>query len=264
MTVYVSESNHIVSADSLYDLERSLPKLGQGVSRRVYDLGDGTVLKVGTGSDFAGTNLSEAEQWRKVEGTQWEEHFAEVLAVADDGSWLIMRAVERTFVNDRSAWSEWYREVGSELTHSLKVGDLHYGNVGVTVQGQIKVIDYAWSEGSMSMEWLIEEESSCNCSECKPATPCSCDDCDCEECKPEGCDCEALKGCNVEHCKPCEDKGFYVLAVQFAISVPVCESHKVKRACFSLRQRNWERENATFPQLGMFVRFLGNEVPARI
>lgn len=256
MECYVSESNYVVSSDTLHELRSELRRLGAGVSRTVYDLGDGTVLKVCHDQhSHAGNNLSEWEMWQKVQGTEWEIHFAECIAVSDDGSWLIQRAIDQTFESDHVAWSEWYREIGADLSAELHLGDLHYGNVGTTVQGQVKIIDYAYDR-FLDMGWLLSNrsDSDCDCDECKP---CYCNLCDCERCKPQGCDCDEFEGCNETECAQC-----YSLAVALVLSVPVCETHNVDRKAWDLNFRNYIRE--VRGQIPMFQPFHGKEVQARI
>lgn len=265
MTVYVSDSDIIVSDETLYSLQSQLRKLGQGVSRKVFDLGDGTVLKVCINPDsFAGNNLSEWQTWQRVKGTEWEEHFSECIAVSETGEWLIQRAIESPFEDvSHDQWSEWYRTIGKRIGAELGIGDLHPGNVGIDIYGNVKVIDYAYG-GNCDLDWLAESE----CSSCKLPTPCNCDDCDCEECNPEGCNCGTFDGCNWTECKVCQSNRInrnrfaVVQAKKWVLSLKVCSAHYVTRKAWSLGARN--RFLEINGQERMFVRFNGKEVLARI
>lgn len=238
MDVYVSETDYVVSSETIDSLQSQLRRLGRGVSRTVYDLGDGTVLKVCHNVDsFAGNNLSEWQTWQRVKGTEWEVHFSECVAVSDDGTWLIQRAIDSTFEDDSAGWSEWWDETGREISETLGIGDLHYGNVGTTVSGQVKVIDYAFS-GHVDLSWLkvSRSEDECRCTLC---VPCTCNLCDCERCNPNGCACDPFEGCREETCNV---DGCYSDAVANVLSVAVCEDHNVDRKAWDLAHRNMIRE----------------------
>lgn len=250
MDLYISETDYVVSSETIDSLQSQLTRLGAGISRTVYDLGDGTVLKIQKGgNEYAGGNLSEFAAWQAIKGTEWEIHFAECIAVSDDGSWLIQRAIDETFAQRTDEWNIWWQEIGEEIGTTLGIGDLHYGNVGTTVQGDIKIIDYAWS-GYIDMGWLVSQASKAQTSEpceCSVCNPCECGDCECIRCYPEGCECEPLQGCHAQECEPCLQREWrnrkFVPAVAFVLSVAVCEGHNVKRAAWDLEQRNFEREH---------------------
>lgn len=212
MTVYVSDSDILVSDDSVWDLTETLTELGSGVSRTVYDLGDGTVLKVNRRNPWhasAGDNLTEWQAWQEIKDGPFASCFAECIAIADDGSWMIQAAVSYVFSDDDdySGYSEWWREVGKEACLYHRIGDVHPGNAGVTENGNVLIVDYGWTGGFMDAGAMFgdcssaEVSESCNCNECKP---CTCQDHECSDCFPEGDPCGSLEGCNWTYCDACE------------------------------------------------------------
>lgn len=245
MSVYVSETDYYVSSETLSSLQSELRKLGEGVSRRVYDLGDRTVLKVcHSPNSFAGNNLSEWNSWQTVKDTEYASSFAECIAIAPDGRWMVQRAIDQTFDSlgyDR--WREWWQEEGKEIEARFGISDLHPGNVGLDFNGNVVICDYAMNEERGNAE------SFCQCEECIPqstpySSPCGCGSCDCEDCKPEGCDCEELEGCNEKECEICAPiRNFvWIGARHYVLSVAVCSAHYVPRIAWSLRARNAQLE----------------------
>lgn len=107
-------------------------RLGNGVSRHVYDLGDGAVIKIPFRND-EWINLREAQVWSDAD-TALRPHLAPVLAVSPTGSWLVMRKA-----SDVGSWQR------ADRLHDAvggRIGDLHGNNVGV-VDGRDVIIDYA-------------------------------------------------------------------------------------------------------------------------
>lgn len=207
MTVYVTTNDLIVSDDTVRTLERSLPYLGSGVSRRVHDLGNGQVLKLGKADGWAGGNQTEYDAYQRIDEDD-RQHFATCYAIADDGTWLVAEKIEQTVSSlsgaDRDAYHDWSADVERSLARKYGIRDLHSENVGMRANGTFAILDYAMGDGGNGSDWSEDQDDECACSACNwrdPRSECGfCDDCDCEACKPEGCDCPSLVGCNVTYC----------------------------------------------------------------
>ena len=184
-SVYVSDrSNVMVSDDLLEDVITSANYLGAGVTRRVYDLGDGTVLKVNKNrQSYYGDCASEARAWEELRDDEAGEHLAPVLAVASDGTWLVMVKAE----------SDGYRLDGKarRILERAGIDDLHPGNIGKLSDGRLVAIDYALNtnpRASVSAPVsisIVAEPTHCSCSDCRfnehrqgcCAVPAHCDEC---------------------------------------------------------------------------------------
>lgn len=259
MSVYVSESNVIVSDETVDSLRSQLKRLGAGVSRTVYDLGDGTVLKINHSDDghFAGNNLSEWKNWQRIKGTEYEEHFAECIAVSEDGTWLIQRAIDRTLGDaaQYQEWSHWYNTVGKELSAEFGIGDLHYGNVGMTVQGNIVVIDYACTDENLDLSWLAKRNGICETCKSATLTPSpvhSCNELACAySCRWTFCDiCNAIDKHGFRNAAQPKRAEHYVL------SIKVCNLHNVSRHAWSAGAHNRRlEENGQMKLSVLFVLF---------
>lgn len=180
-----------VSDETISDLVLSLPEIGSGTCRIVYDLGD-VVLKVNRGhrSTLHGSCETEASHWEMFRDTEHADLFAPVLASGD--GWLIMAKADRQCES-----SDDYYEV-MRSANRLGITDLFHANCGM-FGDEVKVIDYATGHVNgceMSYSELWE---------------CECGDHNCSDCYPDGCECccslhnwegcESFEGCRAEMCE---------------------------------------------------------------
>jgi hypothetical protein len=117
-------------------------KLGQGVSRYVFDLGD-SVLKLPHGVGERKHNLAEAKAWATAPADK-RRWLAPVLACSPDGAWLVMAKAQRVGHPD---WAD-----HAELQDELPIGDLHEANVGY-IGRQLVAIDYAGGWQAREVRW---------------------------------------------------------------------------------------------------------------
>lgn len=207
---------YLIHDGNFRDFTRSA-ELGSGCTRTVYDLGDGTVLKVqrDNGPSFAGGNLTEYDAWQRVAETPDACYFAQVFGCSDSGAWLVAEYVENVgaaYGADRCT----LEDIGSRYG----IRDLHNGNIGTRADGSPVIIDYAFNEAvNASSDPSSDREShgistccangtlctrhhgpqDCEdvwCNRCHGADPCT--DTDCDRCH-EGCEPE----CDV--CHPADD-----------------------------------------------------------
>lgn len=159
MSVHVLAGDHIVSSDTIPQLRSTLPYLGNGVTRSVYDLGNGSVLKSGKADSCYGGNLTEARTWEMLRDSEVGQYLAEVIAYdTEDGAWLIMRKVDGTIGDACSSVRDaYYSSDAYYVLSSSCIGDLHEGNIGYVVNCEEEedysfyAIDYAMSgDGSYS------------------------------------------------------------------------------------------------------------------
>lgn len=116
------------------------PRLGGGVSRDVYDLGDGNVVKVAKwhgGTD----NTDEIDLWKRVAGTENAKFFAPIIAADKSGRWLVMKKADTPPLGDNIAGEEIVSRL-RDVISKFGLFDIHYGNVG-TINNQPVLIDYA-------------------------------------------------------------------------------------------------------------------------
>lgn len=242
-SVFVSDHSGIVSSETIPSLLNNASKLGQGVSRIVYDLGD-CVLKLNRGGSQCGSNESEFALWEQVRDTEDAQHFAAVYAIADDGSWMVSEKAFAIFEDlghderhERTDVFEW-RRIESRLRETYHVGDLHDANVGIRADGSILIVDYAMNpnKGSSAATWsdLQESEQECRCSDCRHAynNPDGCTDHECNLCRPNGCSCQSFEGCHETCCSygSCLNNAIqrHVTKTEFGIhnvEMRVCSKH---------------------------------------
>lgn len=117
-------------------------RLGKGVAREGWDLGDGRVLKRAIPSDEAWPFWGDPREHNQREWQAWEhanaamrEWLAPALACAGDGSWLLVRKAEQV---GKLRWQDVDR-IEQAVGHVIR--DLHDGNVG-KVDGKLVVTDY--------------------------------------------------------------------------------------------------------------------------
>jgi hypothetical protein len=192
--MFALQSGQVITDQNAKEIARSLPHLGSGVSRSVYDLGD-VVLKVDDGSNYAGNCASEVAAWEEYEGTEYEHLFARIFA--HGRGWIIAEKAETDYSLYRS-------QAGRDVINQLEwigIGDLHEGNIGFRSDGTGCAIDYAMN--------CHRGESS---DDCMSSDPCECCDHDCRDCFPHGCECccslhrgessicATYEGCNAELC----------------------------------------------------------------
>lgn len=114
----------------------------QGVSRKVYFLGDDAVLKVDMGPSYAGGNHTELELWDRLDDED-RPYFAAILAADPGGHWLVQ---ERVLIADEH--EEDPNDTPEELEDiACKYGvrDLHCGNWGRRLDGHPVLVDYAFN-----------------------------------------------------------------------------------------------------------------------
>ena len=118
-------------------------RLGRGVSRATYDLGD-AVLKLPHGQAERKHNLAEAKAWATAPADK-RRWLAPVLDCAPDGSWLIMAKASRVGA------PEW-RDHDALQDALRNIGDLHEQNVGY-IGNQLVAIDYAGGWAAREVHW---------------------------------------------------------------------------------------------------------------
>lgn len=184
--------------------------VGQGGSRKVYALGDGTVLKVDYNlSDGIGSCASEVAVWEAVKGTDDARLFAPILAHGN--GWLVMAEADcdRFTAAEADAWID---ATDADMER-LDIGDVRPCNVG-RIGGQFVVVDYAFSlcdcgwcdkceakydaalsdyYGCQTCTEALEgdctnvHECECECTACTYCTAEDCDACDLDAAKCDGC-----------------------------------------------------------------------------
>lgn len=126
--------------------KNNLRKLGQGASRKCYDLGDGRVVKVNYhGNQIGATDFRFGDQCAKearVFANASEEKKVFLATILDSGDgWVIMekaRGIAPDFVS-----MEFASRIGEEITVATGIHDLHPYNIGYFGCGQFKILDYA-------------------------------------------------------------------------------------------------------------------------
>lgn len=114
-------------------------KLGQGASRKVYDMGNNKVIKINY-------NVVQHGDQCKSEVKVWETASDKVkpylAAIVDFGDgWTIMEKAE-SVAADMFDYELGYK-IGRDLRKVTNIGDLHPHNIGYFGAGQFKIIDYA-------------------------------------------------------------------------------------------------------------------------
>lgn len=165
MATHVLAGDHIISSDRIPSLTRELTRLGSGASRTAYDLGNGSVLKV---SGAWNQNSLEVEMWNRIQGSGYEEYFAEIIAYDEEAfRWVIQRKADRTA--EQWELDEFVSEIGYELDSEFGIlCDLHPKNLGVIED----------SEGNAESYVIIDYALSDN----RPSPTCDCGDIDCPQC----------------------------------------------------------------------------------
>ncbi len=127
----------LVTDDTVSTLDSYLARLGQGVSRTVYALGEDHVLKVDRpdgGKSWAGGCADELSVWENAD-TLIRDYLAPIVAAGD--GWLVM---------ERCDLAGCYVDT-DELEDALRewTGDLHIDNVGRRrTDGELVALDYAF------------------------------------------------------------------------------------------------------------------------
>jgi len=261
MTVTVLAGDHIVSADTIPSLKRELRTLGSGVSRTAYDLGNGTVLKVGSADGWAGGNRTEVECWEALRDSDIGQYLSPIIAHDSESfAWLIMRKVDGILADDSRARSEWYDSGISWELERAGINDLHDGNVGYCYDEDSDsysffVIDYAMSgsEDDHCGTCCARENNGCSWHSWQGRS-----DACCGTARFQSHDCSFLKGCNQEWCDApgCNEwadrkvrtlwhleQGWHTHKMVWTQDVAiVCAVHAPR----NMEQINWERERLHF------------------
>lgn len=208
MATTVLAGEHIVSSDTIGDLKRSLKVLGSGVTRTAYDLGNGTVLKVGASNGYYGGNESEVLAWQALKDSDIGQYLCPIVAYDEEAyAWLIMRKVDGTIGDCSEASSAWYASGISRELDYAGINDLHGGNVGYVDDGYgnftFYAIDYAMSDGyadgEASGSWQEGHCATC-CQGCTEHEWQGRDSACCASARFHSKDCMTLQGCNQVWC----------------------------------------------------------------
>lgn len=165
---YVLPDGRIVSTDTLPSIKPTLSVLGKGASRKAYGLTRDLVLKVDTGSTWAGNCRSEIAAWEKLSSTEIAQYLAPVLAGDPDAGWLIMVRATHHNATGESA----HNAIPSRDLSDYDIRDLHAGNVGwitsETGEEMPVVIDYAFNGESRGegCSGTDGDDDTCGCGDC--------------------------------------------------------------------------------------------------
>lgn len=258
MAVTVLAGDHIVSSDTIPTLKRSLSYIGSGVTRSVYDLGNGTVLKVGAADSEYGGNETEVACWEACEGTELGNYLAPIVAYDSESyAWIIMRKVDGVIGDDSAARAAYYDSDACYVLESSNINDLHHANIGYVYNEDedsysFYAIDYAMSGDAYS-----------HCETCCARSNNGCewhswegrDSACCGSARFASHDCSFLKGCQVYFCDApnCNnyadrkirtlmhlEQGWRTHAMEWRSDVAiVCNVHRPR----NVASINWEREN---------------------
>lgn len=142
----VSLVSHFGARDSMDSWHQWLiasgcPRLGGGVSRDVYDLGDGYVIKIAKHADFSDYNTDEIDLYKRATGTKYEQYFAPIVAADSSGRWLVMEKADMSGERDINLGRQIVDDL-HEVIREYNLYDIHVGNVGI-IDGKSVLIDYA-------------------------------------------------------------------------------------------------------------------------
>jgi hypothetical protein len=142
-----SSSINLVSGFASNDDRRSWTKwlesagctfLGEGISRSVFDLNDGNVVKIEHNAG-AFANRQEIDLWERVRGTEYEQYFAPIVAADfQSGRWIVMKKAD---MHDTYESNDFINDVHPAISQ-FGLYDIHTGNVG-SINGSPVIIDYA-------------------------------------------------------------------------------------------------------------------------
>ena len=128
----------------------SLPRLGKGTTRGVYDLGDGTVLKRCEGRDAHRNGYcsceSEGKFWAKIQGRAEAALFAPTYESGE--CWTRMQKADEVPVpcldgacpRNMPYGADWFRAMESKI-YPVYARDIHPGQFGI-FGGSYKLLDY--------------------------------------------------------------------------------------------------------------------------
>lgn len=120
--------------------------LGSGCSRRVTAYGPYALKE---GSEHY--NRIEWKIWQQFKGTPEEKYLCPIIAISEDGRYLLMVKVDRTLNDEQEQWRDengYYRggpSIDAELSqfcYKNSIYDTHSGNIGI-LDGRQVLIDYA-------------------------------------------------------------------------------------------------------------------------
>lgn len=122
----------------------TFPEIGRGSSRTVYDLGDGTVVKVChacAGLQFCQCAL-EAVNWARLRESPAREYIVPIIACGP--CWVRMPKARPVYTIPESlgAVEEWYRENYQELKRWAIGGDCGNWNI-CEYEGKYRLHDYS-------------------------------------------------------------------------------------------------------------------------
>lgn len=142
----VSLVSNFGTRDSIDDWHKWLvasgcPYLGGGVSRDVYDLGDGYVIKIAKQVAFTDYNTDEIELYKRAREDGNADYFAPIIAADSSGRWLVMQKADTSGERDIALGRQIVDDLHAVISE-YALYDIHIGNVG-TIDGNPVLIDYA-------------------------------------------------------------------------------------------------------------------------
>ena len=125
--------------------------LGSGVTRIVFDIGNGYIVKFQFGTyshNHKRPNIDEHKQYKQACKDGKHKLFAPAVYISDNGLWLVMKKLVTTISNDRTQanvnkYNHLVREINSNYNN---IGDLHKANVMINDKGNAQAIDYGCNE----------------------------------------------------------------------------------------------------------------------
>lgn len=122
--------------------------IGSGASRIVYDLGNGSVLKVAKSKNGIKSNMIEVTTYHSSP-SPIRKHLAQIIEYENEYRWLIMKKYNQNFPDHKECKQKLYelratfREYGIIPYDIVKsMGNPNYDNLRVEENGKIIVIDY--------------------------------------------------------------------------------------------------------------------------
>lgn len=118
---------------------KGFKKLGQGASRKCYDMGNGKVVKINHNTVRFGDQCAKEVRVWKNSDEKTRQYLAPILEWGE--GWVIMEKAQDTaehLVNIAFGY-----QIGREIMQATMIRDLHPANIGYFGCGVFKVLDYA-------------------------------------------------------------------------------------------------------------------------
>lgn len=114
-------------------------KLGEGASRKCYDMGNGKVVKLNHNTiRFGDQCAKEVRRWNNADANK-RQYLAPILAHGN--GWVIMEKAQGTAYE--LLRGDFAYQIGRELSQATGFNDLHPANLGYFGCGVFKILDYA-------------------------------------------------------------------------------------------------------------------------